>query len=60
MPKEYELIDEWLKALEQPSKPLTKWELDFLANVRDQFDRTLRLTRAQKDTLEKIYAEKTP
>ena len=54
-----EVIEEWLERLESPSKPLTAWEADFLISVRDQFDRSGRLSERQEEVLEKIYAEKT-
>jgi len=61
VPKRYELIEEWLKALEDgPLKiPLTSWETGFLTDLRDQFDRRNDLSQKQMDRLELIYAEKT-
>lgn len=52
-------IRDFLEALETPSKPLTKWEEGFLADITDYFDRRGRLTDGQFYTLEKIYTEKT-
>lgn len=54
-----ENIASFLDALETPSKPLTKWELDFLISISDQFERTRSLSERQFEVLEKIYAEKT-
>jgi len=53
------VISGWFEALETPSKELTKWEQSFIESVRDQFERTGRLSDPQLEVLEKIYAEKT-
>lgn len=58
-PKTAENIEHFLRSLENPSKELTTWELSFLANVTDQFERTQRLSDRQFEILERIYAEKT-
>ncbi len=53
-------LEEWIRTInEEASKPLTKWEEDFMASITDQFDRRRFLTDAQIEVLERIYAEKT-
>ena len=54
-----EVIREWLSALEEPSKPLSAWELSFVECVSDQMDRRGSLSDRQVEILERIYAEKT-
>lgn len=58
-PKTTENIIHFLKALEMPSKELTKWELGFIADLDDQFMRRGSLSDKQFEILERIYAEKT-
>jgi hypothetical protein len=53
-----EVIEEWLERLESPSKPLTAWESDFIISVRDQFDRSGRVSERQEEVLERIHNEK--
>jgi hypothetical protein len=53
-----EIIEEWLDRLESPSKPLTAWEADFLISIRDQFDRSGRLSERQEELLEAVYVAK--
>ncbi len=58
-PKTAENIKWFLDSLQHPSKTLTRWELDFLGSVSDQFERTQSLSDKQFAVLERIYAEKT-
>jgi len=54
-----ELTQHMFQELERPIKPFSDWELNFLADVLDQFNRTSRLSPKQFAKLEEIYAEKT-
>lgn len=54
-----EILKSWLDALEEQPRKLTKWELDFTASLREQFDRKGWLSDRQIEILERIYAEKT-
>jgi hypothetical protein len=58
-PKNVETIEHFLRELEHPAKRLTVWELEFMTDVKDQFDRTGFLSQGQFEKLEQIYAEKT-
>jgi hypothetical protein len=58
-PQTTEVIEHFYRELERPSRALTVWELGFLADTKDQFDRTGFLSAKQFDILERIYAEKT-
>lgn len=52
---------QWLDAIEADGLNLTKWEEDFIASIRDRFDRGwTTLSERQAEILERIYAEKTP
>jgi uncharacterized membrane-anchored protein len=48
-----------LQDLETPYKELTKWEEEFVASVKERFERTHNLSERQVEILERIYAEKT-
>ncbi len=54
-----EFIRMALERLETPSKELTKWEEDFVASVREQFQSRGTLSDRQLETLDNIYSEKT-
>lgn len=58
-PKTTEMIEHFYKELERPNKELSTWELSFLADTKDQFDRRGWLSDKQFEILEGIYAEKT-
>lgn len=58
-PQTREVIEHMLKELEMPERPLTKWELEFVTSVSDQFGRRGSLSAKQFSILEGIYAEKT-
>jgi hypothetical protein len=45
--------------LERPIKPFSDWELGFLADVLDQFNRSGHLSPKQFAKLEEVYVEKT-
>jgi hypothetical protein len=50
-----ELTQHMFQELERPIKPFSDWELGFLADVLDQFNRTSRLSPKQFTKLEEIY-----
>ncbi len=52
-------ITHMLQALDSPSKELTKWEENFLADVSLQFHHRNFLSDRQVEILEKLYADKT-
>jgi hypothetical protein len=53
------LASHMLKALESPSRELTKWEEDFLESVGEQFEERGHLSERQMEIVERIYSEKT-
>jgi hypothetical protein len=54
-----ELTKHMFDELQRPVKKLTRWELDFIADVSLRFERLGTLTPAQFSKLEEIYTEKT-
>lgn len=59
--KENPLYEQWLEAIESEGLNLTTWELKFIEDMRDRFDRRqTALTPSQAEQLERIYSERTP
>ena len=58
-PQTTEMIEHFFKELERPKGELTAWELEFVASVKDQFDRKGSLSAKQFTILERIYSERT-
>lgn len=58
--KKHEFVEGWLAVCEDNSDRLTKWEENFIASIREQLDQGRVLTELQIETLERIYAERTP
>ena len=55
-----EVVEEWIRMVnEEASKPLTKWEENFMDSITDQFTLRRSLSDKQEEILERIYAEKT-
>jgi hypothetical protein len=51
----------WLERIESEGRNLSTWEEEFVASIRERFDRGWStLTERQAEILERIYAEKTP
>lgn len=52
----------WLEVVETEGTNLSKWESDFIADLREKFDKysVVYLSDRQAEILERIYAEKTP
>ena len=44
---------------ENAETSLTKWEIQFMESITDQFERTARLSERQIEILDRIYCEKT-
>lgn len=55
------LYEQWLETIETEGLNLTTWELKFIEDMRDRFDRRqTALTPSQAEQLERIYSERTP
>lgn len=55
-----EVIGEWIAAVQEKGRGLTKWEEDFIESIAEQFDERDSISDKQEEILERIYAEKTP
>lgn len=59
-PPDRETLDHWISAIEtEASEDLSQWESSFMESIHRQFDAGRTLSRAQVDSLEKIYAART-
>ena len=57
--KEEQRLQGWLDALQEPYKPLTKWEQGFVDSLQEQLFSQGWLSDRQKEVLERLYAQKT-
>lgn len=55
-----EVISHWIITINDEGRNLSKWELDFMESVTQQFERRGSVSDKQEETIERIYAEKTP
>ena len=60
MTKDPEVIEHWIRTINESGVNLTKWEEDFVDSVGEQFSKYRRISDKQEDILERIYAERTP
>lgn len=62
MPRKWGREDQntMIEAIEHQGVNLTAWEEDFIESLRSQFDAGKQLSEAQLETLERIYARRTP
>ena len=54
-----EVVNQWLDAIAETGRGLTKWEQDFVESVGLQLDDRGTISDRQEEILERIYAEKT-
>ena len=54
-----EVITQWLDAIHETGRRLTKWEQDFVKSINEQFIDRNSISDRQEEILERIYAEKT-
>ncbi len=59
MTKDAQVIESWITLVNEEGKRLSKWELDFMDSITDQFERRNWISDKQEEILERIYAEKT-
>lgn len=52
------IVQHYLRSLQQPRHELSNWELEFLADVSDQFANTVELSDGQIKKLYEIYKAK--
>ncbi|HEY4698991.1 MAG TPA: hypothetical protein VIH27_01270 [Nitrososphaerales archaeon] len=60
MDKDPKLVEEWINYINEHGVNLTKWELDFMESITEQFELYRRLSDKQVDIVERIYTDKTP
>jgi hypothetical protein len=53
------VIAQWIELVNTEGLGLTEWELGFMENITDQFERGGNLSENQEEILERIYANKT-
>lgn len=53
-------LQSWIEKIRNEGRELTTWEEEFVESVASQLERRGSLSQAQTNTLERIYAEKTP
>lgn len=59
MTKDKDIIENWIETVNTEGKKLSKWELDFMESITDQFASKNWLSDRQEEILERIYTEKT-
>lgn len=59
MIKDPDVIEEWLRALQDARHRLNKWECDFVDSVTEQFERRKSISDKQEEILERIYEDRT-
>lgn len=52
-------LQHWFDELEHNGRGLTKWEEEFISDIKDQFTDRGTLSEKQEEILERIYANKT-
>lgn len=61
MKQKPEVIAHWINTVNTEAlHKLTKWELDFMESITEQFEKRNSISDKQEEILERIYAEKTP
>lgn len=59
-PKAQDVLQGWIDAIvEEASDNLSSWETGFIDSIQTQLLKSGSLSKAQEDTLEHIYTEKT-
>ena len=53
-------VSEWIERINTEGWDLTEWELGFMADITEQWDRSGQLSEKQIEIIERIYANKTP
>lgn len=60
MTKDAKVIEHWITTINEEGRNLSKWELDFMESVTEQFSRSNSVSDKQEEIIERIYAQKTP
>ena len=60
MTKDVTVIEHWINTINEEGRNLSKWELDFMESVSEQFSQRNWISDKQEEIVERIYSEKTP
>lgn len=60
MLSEPKVIEHWITTINDDGRNLTKWELDFMESITEQFAQRNSISDKQEEILERIYVNKTP
>ncbi len=60
MINEHKVIAEWIDHVNENGINLSKWEVDFMESITEQFEIFGSISVKQEETLERIYLNKTP
>lgn len=55
-----EVIEHWIKSINEDGINLSKWEEDFMESITEQFERSKRVSDKQEEIIERIYTDKVP
>ena len=60
MRQDRNVLNNWIKAVNEEGRKLTDWELHFMETITDHTDNGGNLSEKQEEILERIYTEKVP
>ena len=60
MTKDPQVIIDWITEINDNGRDLTKWELDFMESITEQFEKRNWISDKQEEIVERIYVDKTP
>lgn len=60
MTKDAKVIEHWINTVNEDGFKLSKWELDFMESITEQFAQKNWISDKQEEILERIYVDKTP
>lgn len=60
MTNDPKVIAHWISHINDHGVNLTKWELDFMESITEQFEKRNSISDKQEEILERIYTDKTP
>jgi hypothetical protein len=52
-------IEHWIATINEEGRGLSKWEMDFMESVSEQFEERGSVSDKQEEIIERIYADKT-
>jgi hypothetical protein len=58
MTKDPSVIEYWIDTINNDGINLTKWELDFMESITEQFNKYHKISDKQEAIVERIYTDK--